>query len=100
MNIWMKVKKVEANKEQFSVLIEDLHNDIEGWLDVWVDKVYKDVSIEWNQYIFFLDNENDVEKRKWQDDLGVFDYAGSLAVSVLQDKGLIYQNDKGKWFRK
>ena len=100
MNNWMQGKKVEVHKEQFSILIEDLYNDIEGWLDVWVDKAYKDVSIEWNQYIFFLDNENDVEKRKWQDDLGVFDYASSLAVSILEDKGLIYQNDKGKWFRK
>lgn len=96
----MQVKKIESHKEQFSVLIEDLHDDIEGWLDVWVDPVYKDVSVEWNQYIFFLDNGNDVEKRKWQDDLGVFDYASGLAVSVLHNKGLIYQNDKGKWFRK
>jgi hypothetical protein len=96
----MEVVKIESHPTHFSVLVEDISNQIKAWLDIAIDKVYKDVDVEWNQYIFYLDNGNDVAKREWQDDVDNFDQASSIAIYELESKGLIYQDVKGRWFKK
>jgi hypothetical protein len=96
----MEVIKIESFPTHFAVLVRDALNKISAWLDISVDKVYKDVDVEWNQYIFYLDNGNDVVKREWQDDVNNFDQASSVAIWELEKNGLIYQDDKGRWFKK
>jgi len=96
----MEVIKIEPFPTHFAVLVRDTLNKISAWLDISVDKVYKDFRVEWNQYIFYLDNGNDVIKREWQDDVNNFEQASSVAIWELEKSGLIYQDDKGKWFKK
>ena len=96
----MEVIKIESFPTHFAVLVRDTLNKISAWLDISVDKVYKDVDVEWNQYIFYLDNGNDVVKREWQDDVNNFDQASTVAIWELEKNGLIYQDDKGRWFKK
>ncbi len=68
---------------------------IKAWVDVWIKD--QDVHCDWNQYIFYLDNESDVILRKWQDNLENFEDAICLAREVLETQGIIYQDDAGKW---
>lgn len=54
--------------------------------NVWVD-VYEDggeIQADWNKYIFFLDNPEDVRIRDFQDDCENFDLATSIAISFYE----------------
>lgn len=88
------------NSKYFSVLIKD--KDIEVWVDVSVED--KDLSIDWNKYIFFTYLEEDVRLKHYQeahnDEAGAYnaDACFSLATSYLEEKELIYQSNKGNWF--
>ena len=88
------------NSKYFSVLIKD--KDIEVWVDVSVED--KDLSIDWNKYIFHLTDEEDVKIKQYQeaytDEVGCYnaDACFSLATSYLEEQKLIYQSNKGNWF--
>ena len=95
----------------FSVLIEDTEpkiNRFDGdkkkifraWMDVSIDEEYHDVSVEWNQYIFSTVNSDDLFQREMQDDCDLFDSFSSEAVSAIENKWLIYQDEKGAWHNK
>lgn len=86
------------NSKYFSVLIKDENEDIEVWVDVSVDSKHKDLDIDWNKYIFHLDNEEDVKVKQYQEDLDNCDVCFSLATSYLEEQNLIYQSNKGNWF--
>lgn len=101
----MKAIKHEVHNEgtdnkYFSVLIQD--KKIKVWVDVSVED--KDLSIDWNKYIFHLWNEEDVKVRDYQDacndEAGAYncDACFSLATSYLEEQELIYQSNKGNWF--
>jgi hypothetical protein len=79
--------------EKNAVLIKD--NQVEVWVDVWVSD--GDVNVEWNKYIFFDNDPRDVAIRSWQDDFENFEEASSLAISTLEDAGMIKQLDNGRW---
>ena len=88
------------NSKYFSVLIKD--KDIEVWVDVSVED--KDLSIEWNKYIFFLDRKEDIRIKQYQeaytDEVGCYnaDACFSLASEYLERHNLIYQSNQGNWF--
>ena len=95
----MKAIKHEVHNEgtdnkYFSVLIQD--KKIKVWVDVSVDD--KDVSIDWNKYIFHLDNEEDVKVKQYQEDCDNCDTCFSLASEYLEEQELIYQSNIGNWF--
>lgn len=72
--IKMKVKKVTED----AVLIEDKGMNI--WVDVWVQD--GELTADWNQYIFFLKNPDDVKKRDYQNNDDNFIECTSLAIQA------------------
>ena len=81
-----------------SVLVQCKKLDVSLWLDVSIDTQYKDVVVDWNKYIFHLNDPQDVKIRDIQDDVNNFDDFSSVAIQYLEYKGLIYQDSEGKWF--
>ena len=74
----MKAIKIDGTG---SVLI-DTGKGFNVWMDVWMDG--QDITADWNQYIFFLDNPEDVKIRKFQGDDNNFDICSSLAISYYE----------------
>jgi hypothetical protein len=56
----MKVTRID---DSGSVCIE--HKGMNVWIDVWEED--DDIRVEWNQYIFFLDNPIDLEIKAFQE---------------------------------
>jgi hypothetical protein len=56
----MEVSHIDQNG---SVCIE--HNGMNIWVDIWEED--NDIRVEWNQYIFFLDNPIDLEIKAFQE---------------------------------
>ncbi len=76
----MKAIKID---DTGSVLIQ------EGKLKVWVDVVEDssgELVADWNKYIFYTDNEEDMEIKSFQEDCDNFDEATSLAISYYEKK--------------
>lgn len=95
-----KATKINADKDGWSVLVEDKREKFSAWINVWIDTEYNDIMVEWNQYIFYTNYEDDVYQKLHQEDHYVWDMFGSEAINALVDKGYIYQNDDGEWFAK
>ena len=79
--------------EKDAVLIQA--GKIKAWVDVWIEK--EDVICDWNKYIFFLDEEEDVALKEWQENLENFADATNLATETLVAAQLIYQDNNAKW---
>lgn len=62
------------------------------WFDLWRDG-YGDFTGDWNKYIFFTDNEDDLRERDFQDanneEAGAYNFADALSLSIEQ-----YENDQ------
>lgn len=74
----MKVKKVTED----AVLIEDQGMNI--WVDVWIQDGY--LTADWNQYIFFLKNPDDVKKQEYQNNADNFMKCTELAEQAYREK--------------
>jgi hypothetical protein len=77
------------------VLVRDESIDFQAWIDVCIHE--EDVEVDWNQYIFHLDNHKDVRAREVQKNPEVFMEFTSAAVYKLQELGYIGQDDNAKW---
>ena len=67
-----------------------VHSDKLGrslWMDVWLSKD-GEVMCDWNKYIFYLNNSNDVEEMKLQRDFDVFDAFSSAAIEYFESFNL------------
>jgi hypothetical protein len=92
----MKAIKHEGNSiDGFSIQI-----GTDKGFNVWVDvDVYKgDVRVDWNQYIFHLDNKEEAMRMEFQDNADNFMECSSLALSYLEDKGLLKQDHNGVYY--
>lgn len=65
------------------------------WLDVTYDEDYKELNIDWNQYIFYLIDEDDLERKAFQEDCDNFEEAISEVYAVLLSEVQIRENDDG-----
>jgi len=74
----MKVKKVTED----AVLIEDQGMNI--WIDVWMQN--GELTLDWNQYIFFLKNSDDVKKQEYQNNTDNFIRCTELAKQAYREK--------------
>ncbi len=98
-NFYPDAIKYHGDSERgYSVLIKDKNSDFDTWVDVYINEDIKDVSADWNQYIFHTDDPADVKKSALQDDTNIFDQATSEAIYYLLSKGEIRQNDDSEWF--
>lgn len=69
--------------------------NIEAWVDIYVED--GDIICDWNQNDFCLTDSDDVDLKKWQDNLDNFDNATSLARQHLESTGIIYQDINAVW---
>lgn len=68
------------------------------WLDVCLKEEYHDFEIDWNQYIFYMTDHDDVERKAFQEDCDNADEAFSEAVNILQAEGEVFQDAEGDWY--
>ena len=59
-----------------SVCIE--HKGMNVWIDVWEES--DDIRVEWNKYIFYLDNPIDLEIKAFQENIDNAREAFELAI--------------------
>lgn len=54
------------------------------WFDVWRDED-GEITGDWNKYIFFTDNEDDMKEKAFQDahndEAGAYNYADALSIA-------------------
>jgi hypothetical protein len=81
-----------------SVLINDTNSSFSAWVDVWIES--KDVACDWNQYIFYNTDFDDMVKKSVQENADVFDLATSMAINYLEHEGIISQESDGTWINK
>ena len=79
------VVQVVERDSGFSVLIEDRALGFEAWLDVWDGPCDEDWNLEWNQYIFYLDDVNDIFQKCCQENPNMFEWCESLAVDAVNN---------------
>lgn len=86
----MEIRAVKTDNSN-AVLVEDINSSFKAWMDVWI--VNGDVRVDWNKYIFYLDNPADVLQRELQDNCNVFDLCCSAALDYLETKGILVYRD-------
>ena len=68
------------------------------WLDVSLDERFHDVEIDWNQYIFYNSDQDDVERKAVQETGEEFEAAAECVCAAIVEKNLLAQNDCGEWY--
>ena len=78
------VVQVIEDNEGFNVLIEDKAIGFEAWLDVW-DACDEDWEVDWNQYIFYLTDVNDIFQKCCQENPNMFEWCLDLAIDAVNN---------------
>jgi hypothetical protein len=93
----MRTTKIIRDTEYgcWSVQVLDETSGKYYWLDVSYDDKYKEVDIEWNQYIFYLFDEDDLERKAFQEDCDNYDEASSEVYCTLIAKGELLETNDG-----
>lgn len=91
----LKATKIQRDKEYgcWSVQLHDEESGKYYWMDVSYDEKYHEIDVDWNQYIFYLTDEDDCERKAFQEDCDNFDEADSLVYSVLISEGELKETD-------
>lgn len=92
----MKIIRYERDEDGICVLTQD--GDIQTWMDVWIEN--DDIICDWNKYIFFSDDPDDVKIQEYQKDVDNFEEVSSEVILFLENKGLVKQNDDATWSMK
>ena len=79
------VVQVVEDNEGFNVLIEDKAIGFEAWLDVWDGPNDEDWEVDWNQYIFYLTDVNDIFQKCCQENPNMFEWCESLAIEAVNN---------------
>lgn len=93
----MKATKIERGKTlgYWAVQVFDEVTKKYYWLDVSYDSEYKELNIDWNQYIFYLTDHDDVERKEFQENCDNFDEAISEVYACLLSEAELVDNDEG-----
>lgn len=96
-----KVVKIIREADGFGVAVTFPHSQGKRvyWLDCWIDEEYGDLCADWNQYIFFLNDSEDVHRRDFQNRTDAWEAAWCEASEALQIYGHVVQDDFGKWYK-
>lgn len=85
------LEKVIKHDKTNSVLIK-VNEKLSVWFDIWIDN-NRDLNGDWNQYIFNLNDENDLAVQTYQSDCCNFETCFNLAEEYLTKKGILkYEN--------
>lgn len=82
-----------------SILIKDKYSGMEFWFHSWINEKCHDIDCEWNQYIFYLTDSDDVLRKLLQENNWVFDLVSSEALAYQQKMGVVHQWDNGYWYK-
>jgi len=85
------IKKDSSN----AVLVSCKELNVELWIDVSIED--NDVIADWNKYIFYLNNSEDVRIKAIQENSWNFELFTSVAIDYLEKNNVILQDDNGKW---
>lgn len=91
----LKIVKFERSEDWISVLVEDTTEKIQTWMDVWIED--DDLMTDWNKYIFFTEDKNDMKEKEYQETDGNFENVNDVVLEFLNNKKFIIQNDDGSW---
>ena len=91
----MKATKVIRDKDHgyWSVQVQDENSGRYYWMDVSYDEKYHEITTDWNQYIFYLSDEDDMERKVFQENCDNFEEADSLVYSTLLELGEIKETN-------
>ena len=99
-----EVLEYQKDVNGFSVLVGNKKREWSYWIDIWIDSFYCngiecfDIGVDWNKYIFCLDDFGDCVDKKVIEDGDVFSFLTSEAINYLYLQNKINQNNKGDWF--
>lgn len=81
----LKATKIIRDKEKGSWAVQVFHKESGRyyWLDVTYDEEYKELNIDWNQYIFYNTDKDDMARKAFQENCDNFDEADSLVYWAL-----------------
>lgn len=68
------------------------------WLDVGLDESYHDFDVDWNQYIFYLADPDDIARKEFQENGENFEAALDAVLNILEEEGEVIQDKHGDWF--
>jgi hypothetical protein len=93
---------IERNKSRCSWSVCLYHEESKRryWVDVSLNERYQDLEVEWNQYIFYNTDHEDMIRKEFQEDSDNFDEACSAATSALEAQGEIFLGEDGDWYLK
>ena len=97
MSTYIALDHKRGDYGQWTVKLRRTEDDSIYFVDVFIDERYKDVNADWNQYIFFTDNEEEIHREKVQEDNDEFDLATSEAICFLESIGELYQDSDAFW---
>lgn len=69
---------MKAIREVSGSVLIDTKKGFNVWVDVWHED--DDLVADWNKYIFYLDDEDDVNQKKFQEDSNNFMEATEEAI--------------------
>jgi hypothetical protein len=91
----LKATKIIRDREKGSWAVQLFHKESGRyyWLDVTYDEEYKEIHVDWNQYIFYNTDEDDMERKAFQENCDNFDEADSLVYWALISEGEIKETN-------
>lgn len=98
--MWIPVQYEIVNRTFFKVQVQNPEDGRLYWVDIGVDEKYHDIDADWSQYIFYNEDPEDTIRKATQEDIINFDDATGVAVCLLEEAGVIYQDEKANWFVK
>lgn len=89
------MEQVIKHDKTNSVLIK-VNDTLSVWFDLWIDKD-NELSGDWNQYIFNLNDKNDEMIYEYQSNAENFTTCFELAEEYLKEKNILTENEKGEY---
>ena len=93
---------VVRNKTRGSWSICLYHKDSKRryWIDIRLDTSVNDFTIDWNQYIFYQTDSDDMERKAFQENPANAAAAFGIVIDTLEDEHEVFQGTDGGWYLK
>ena len=91
----MRATKIDRSKNHGFWEVQVFEGGRYYWLDVGYDPKYKELNIDWNQYIFYNTDEDDMARKAFQEDPENFEAALDTVYSILLEEGELKDTEDG-----
>lgn len=94
----LKATKIVREDEygEWSVQLLDSESGRHYWMDAFYNERYKDINVEWNQYIFYLTDKDELARKAFQENCENFDEAVDAVMGVLMDTE-VYRDENDEY---